>query len=81
VGTFLFVLGFAYVAGITLDYGLPGVYAGIVLSYACWAVVAVAGFAWGDWADTAAEMMARRDRAAESANDDETDAAESTPQD
>jgi putative MATE family efflux protein len=60
VGTFAFMLGFAYLTGVTLGYGLPGVYAGIVLSYACWASVAGLGFLRGDWADRAASMMAER---------------------
>ena len=64
-GTFGFMLGFAYLAGITFDYGLPGVYAGIVLSYAWWAVVAAVGFLWGDWADVAAAMVEERAEASE----------------
>ena len=59
-GTFGFLLGFAYLTSVTLGYGLSGVYAGIVLSYAWWALVVVAGFHWGDWADKAAAMMAER---------------------
>ncbi|SEW23370.1 MATE family efflux transporter [Natrinema salifodinae] len=59
-GTFGFMLGFAYLAGVTLGYGLPGVYAGIVLTYAWWTLVVAVGFAWGDWAETAAAMMAKR---------------------
>ncbi len=59
-GTVVFMLGFSYLAGITLDYGLAGVYAGMVLCYAWWALVVTAGFRWGDWADTAASMMAER---------------------
>ena len=59
-GTVVFMLGFAYVVGITLGYGLPGVYAGVVLSYAWWAVVVTVGFLWGGWADRAAELMAER---------------------
>ncbi|QLK24816.1 MATE family efflux transporter [Natrinema zhouii] len=59
-GTVGFLLGFSYLAGITLGYGLPGVYAGIVLSYAWWALIVAVGFRWGDWADKAATMMAER---------------------
>lgn len=59
-GTFGFMLGFAYLTGVTLGYGLPGVYVGIVLSYAWWALVVAAGFLWGGWADRAAELMAER---------------------
>lgn len=60
VGAFAFMLGGSYLLGIAFGYGLPGVYVGIVLSYVCWAVVVGAGFLWGDWAGTAATMMAER---------------------
>ncbi|HMB51608.1 MAG TPA: MATE family efflux transporter [Natronoarchaeum rubrum] len=59
-GTVTFLLGFSYLAAVTFDYGLPGVYAGMVLCYAWWALVVTAGFRRGDWADTAASMMAER---------------------
>jgi putative MATE family efflux protein len=64
-GTFAFLLGFSYVTGVTLGWGLTGVYAGIVLSYASWAAIAGMGYLWGDWADTAADMMAERAGASE----------------
>jgi Na+-driven multidrug efflux pump len=60
IGTVGFMLGFAYVAVVPLGFGLLGVYAGVILSYACWALVAAAGFVRGDWAATAADMMAER---------------------
>ncbi|MFB6159770.1 MAG: MATE family efflux transporter [Haloferacaceae archaeon] len=60
LGTFGFMLGFGYLTGVVLGYGLPGVYAGIVLSYACWALMAALGFVRGDWAGRAATMMAER---------------------
>ncbi len=66
VGAFVFMLGVSYLLGIVLGYGLPGVYVGVVLSYVCWAVVVGAGFLWGGWAETAADMMAER---AETANE------------
>jgi putative MATE family efflux protein len=59
-GTVGFLLAFSYLVGITFGYGLPGVYAGIVLNYAWWSVVVGAGFLWGDWADTAATMLSER---------------------
>jgi putative MATE family efflux protein len=59
-GTFGFMLGFAYLTGVVFGYGLVGVYAGIVLSYVWWAVVAAAGFLYGDWAGGAERMMAER---------------------
>ena len=64
-GTLAFTLGFAYLFGIVLDYGLLGVYAGLALTYAWWALVVAAGFRWGDWADKAAEMMAERAEASD----------------
>ncbi|RKD95199.1 MATE family efflux transporter [Halopiger aswanensis] len=59
-GTVAFMLGLSYLAGVTLGFGLPGVYAGIVCSYAWWSLVVAVGFQWGDWADKAADMMAER---------------------
>ncbi|SFR90708.1 putative efflux protein, MATE family [Halomicrobium zhouii] len=59
-GTFVFMLGGSYLLAIPLGWGLSGVYVGLILSYICWAVIAVAGFVWGDWADRAAGMMAER---------------------
>jgi putative MATE family efflux protein len=72
-GAFGFMLGFSYLAGVTLDYGLVGVYAGVVLSYVWWAVVVAAGFRYGDWADRAADMMAERAAASAEAGTDEGD--------
>ncbi|MGQ4554957.1 hypothetical protein [Halobellus sp. GM3] len=63
VGVFLFLLGFSFVAGIILGYGLPGVYAGLFLTHVCWADIGTAGFLWGDWADTTATMIAERSNA------------------
>jgi len=60
LGAFAFMVGVSYLLGVTLGFGLPGVYAGTILSYVCWAVVVTAGFVWGDWAGTAASMMAER---------------------
>lgn len=59
-GQLAFMLGFSYLVGIVLEYGLIGVYAGIVLTYAWGTVIVVAGFHWGSWADRAATMMTER---------------------
>jgi putative MATE family efflux protein len=67
LGSFVFLLGASYLLAVPLGYGLLGVYVGTVLSYACWAAVAGAGFVWGDWAGTAASMMAERAEAEEAA--------------
>ncbi|NHX35752.1 MULTISPECIES: MATE family efflux transporter [Halolamina] len=64
-GTFVFLLGASYVLAVPLGYGLVGVYVGMVLSYACWAVIVAAGFYWGGWADTAASMIAEREEESE----------------
>jgi len=60
LGTFVFMLGVAYLLGVTLGYGLLGVYVGLVLSYVCWAAVVGAGFLWGGWAETAARLIDER---------------------
>jgi putative MATE family efflux protein len=67
LGAFVFLLGASYLLAVPLGYGLLGVYVGTVLSYACWAAVTGAGFVWGDWAGTAASMMAERAEAEEAA--------------
>lgn len=59
-GLFGFFLGFSYLASVVLGYGVPGVYAGIVLYYAWSALVAAVGFRWGGWAERAAGMMEER---------------------
>lgn len=60
VGVVIFLLGGSYILGILLDFGLLGVYAGIILSYICWALIAGAGFRWGGWRELAVSMMAER---------------------
>lgn len=60
VGAFGVMLGGSYVLAFTLGFGLLGVYAALVLTHVTWAVIAGAGFLRGDWADTAATMMAER---------------------
>jgi Na+-driven multidrug efflux pump len=60
LGSALFLLGASYLLGVTLGYGLPGVHAGLALSYVCWAAVVVVGFRRGGWAETATAMIAER---------------------
>lgn len=62
-GTFVFMVGASYLLAVTLGYGLVGVYAGMVLSYLCWAAIVGAGFLWGGWTETAASMIAEREAA------------------
>ena len=55
-----FYLGFSYLASVHLGYGVPGLYAGIVLCYV-WSFALVAwGFARGGWAERATRMMTAR---------------------
>jgi Na+-driven multidrug efflux pump len=55
------MLGVSYLLAIPLEWGLSGIYVGIVASYGCWAVIVVAGFVRGDWAKRAAGMMKERE--------------------
>ncbi|MFB6269563.1 MAG: MATE family efflux transporter [Halobacterium sp.] len=55
-----FLIGFSYVAGVTLGWGATAAYWGVALSNAWMALVAAAGFHYGDWAGRAAGMMAER---------------------
>ena len=61
IGTFGFMLGVSYLLAIPLEWGLPGIYVGIVASYGCWAAIVVVGFVRGDWAKQAAGMMKERE--------------------
>ena len=59
-GMFGFMVGFSWLVGVRLDWGVEGVYAGIFL-YFVWALLVVAaGFRWGGWAAKAAAMMEER---------------------
>jgi putative MATE family efflux protein len=59
-GMFGFLVGFAYVAGVTLGWGVTAAYWSIALSNAWMALVVAAGFHWSGWAGRAAGMMAER---------------------
>jgi putative MATE family efflux protein len=59
-GLLAFFLGFSWVTGVALGWGVTGVYAGVVLFYAWGALVVAVGFVRGDWAARAADMMAAR---------------------
>ncbi len=59
-GMFLFMVGFSWVVGVHFEYGVVGVYAGILFYYV-WALGVVgAGFYRGTWATRAAAMMDER---------------------
>ena len=60
VGRFGFMLGFSYLMAIVLEYGLLGIYAGIVLMYVSRGMIVSIVFLRGNWAETAAAMMADR---------------------
>ncbi|WP_435359685.1 MATE family efflux transporter [Haloarchaeobius sp. DFWS5] len=60
LGLLVFFLGFSYVVGITLDYGVLGAYGGIVGYYGLAGLVVTVGFWRGNWASRAASMMAER---------------------
>lgn len=59
-GMLLFMLGFTYLAGVVLDYGVVGAYLGIGLTYVWMAVVVTASFHRGSWAERAASMLEER---------------------
>ncbi|WP_442928696.1 MATE family efflux transporter [Natronomonas sp.] len=59
-GLAIFMLGFTYLVGVVLDYGVVGAYLGIGLAYIWMALVVVVSFHRGDWADRAASMLAER---------------------
>ncbi|MFB9805362.1 MATE family efflux transporter [Haladaptatus pallidirubidus] len=64
-GMFLFMVGFSWVVGVRMDYGVMGVYAGILLHYVWSMAIVGAGFYWGGWASRAAAMMEERGSAGE----------------
>ncbi len=59
-GMFGFMVGFSWLVGVVLDYGVAGAYAGIFLYYVWSLLVVGAGFRWGGWAARAADMMEER---------------------
>jgi MATE family multidrug resistance protein len=59
-GMFGFMVGFPWLFGVRLDYGVEAVYLGIVLYFVWSLLVVAAGFQWGDWAAKATEMMEER---------------------
>jgi MATE family multidrug resistance protein len=59
-GMAIFTLGFTYVAGVVLGYGVLGAYLGIGLTYVWMALVVVASFYRGGWAARAASMLEER---------------------
>ena len=60
VGVVLFLLVGSFMLGVTHNFGLVGVYVGIVSSFAIWALMVGAGFIWGGWQGLAERMIAER---------------------
>jgi putative MATE family efflux protein len=60
----VFLLGFSYVTGVVLGWGVTGAYWGVALTNVWMALVVVGGFHWGGWATRAADMMAEREASA-----------------
>ncbi|WP_313691993.1 MATE family efflux transporter [Halorarum halobium] len=60
VGVFGFLLGFSFLAGVTLGYAEVGAYWGVGLQYVAMAVLVFVGFRYTNWAERAAGMMAER---------------------
>jgi putative MATE family efflux protein len=59
-GLFVFFMGFSYVVGTVLGYGVVGPYGGIVLMYVWWALLVTVSFLRGGWARRATDMMDAR---------------------
>ncbi len=70
VGTFVFLLGFTYVAGVVLGYGVTAAYVAVVLDFAF--RVGYVGIVYyrRRWVDRGTSMMYERGSVAESAGDD-----------
>ena len=59
-GLVLFMLGFTYLFGVVLGYGVVGAYLGLGLTYVWMAFVVVASFHAGGWARRATSMLEER---------------------
>jgi Na+-driven multidrug efflux pump len=60
IGLLIFFLGFSFVVGTVLDYGVLGTYGGIFLMYVWWGSAVAWSFVRGEWALRATDMMAAR---------------------
>jgi len=60
IGLLVFFLGFSFVVGTVLDYGVLGTYGGIFLMYVWWGSAVAWSFVRGEWALRATDMMAAR---------------------
>jgi Na+-driven multidrug efflux pump len=60
VGLVVFYLGFSYLFGVVLGYGVLGVYVGIALYYISALCIVLVGFQYGDWIGRATTLMDER---------------------
>jgi Na+-driven multidrug efflux pump len=63
IGSYVFLLGASYLLAVVLDFGLPGVYVGIVLSYVSRAAIVGVEIRGDDWTELAARMIDEREPA------------------
>ena len=63
VGSYVFLLGASYLLAVVLDFGLTGVYVGIVLSYVSRAAIVGVAIRSDEWTELAARMIADRESA------------------
>jgi len=60
VGLVVFYLGFSYLFGVVLGYGVLGVYVGVALYYISALCIVLVGFQYGDWVGRATALMDER---------------------
>jgi len=63
LGVTVCMLGVSYVLSITLDFGLTGIYVGIISTHITWVIIAALGIKYGDWIDNAESMITKREQA------------------
>ncbi|TKR24476.1 MATE family efflux transporter [Natronomonas salsuginis] len=61
-GVITCMLGMSYLLGILLDYGLPGIYVGIFLTYVIWVIIAYLGIRYGGWLQKAESLISEREQ-------------------
>ena len=61
-GVVLCMLGISYFLGVILEYGLSGIYVGIVATYAVWVIIAYLGIKYGGWLQIAESLISERDQ-------------------
>ncbi len=61
-GVAVCMLGVSYLLGIVFEYGLPGVYVGMITTYLVWVTIAYLGIKYGGWLEIAESLIAERDQ-------------------